>query len=32
LLQAVSESGQRLEDLEIADLTHLWNGTRDASA
>ncbi len=32
LLQAVSESGQQLEDLEIADLTHLWNDTRDASA
>ena len=32
LLQAVSEKGQRLEDLEIADLTHLWNDTRDASA
>ncbi len=32
LLQAVSESGQQLEDLEIADLTRLWNDTRDASA
>ena len=32
LLQAVSESGQQLEDLEIEDLTDLWNDTRDASA
>jgi tetrapyrrole methylase family protein/MazG family protein len=32
LLQAVSERGQRLEDLESADLIYLWNGTGDASA
>jgi tetrapyrrole methylase family protein/MazG family protein len=32
LLQAVAERGQQLEDLEIADLIHLWNGTGDESA
>jgi len=30
LLEAVSESGQQLEDLEIADLTQLWSDVRDA--
>ncbi|MEE9216407.1 MAG: nucleoside triphosphate pyrophosphohydrolase [Anaerolineales bacterium] len=32
LLQAVSESGQQLEDLEITDLTHLWIDIRDTDA
>ena len=32
LLHSVNVSGQRLEDLEIAELTQLWNDTLDASA
>ena len=31
LLEAVSESDQRLEDLEIADLTRLWDDAREAA-
>ncbi len=32
LLEAVLESGQQLEDLEIADLTQLWDDAREAAA